>query len=230
MNCPACGTPDAPTTDTVKKTREDHRKHRCPCGVKWTSTARIDKGSIQGPECMVKVERLNPLGAEQLLGISRQSEKPGVLSSPIRSGSLFPDLGADPDLPEETLQVLDPARVETRKGRGDAVIYPAEFETLWAGCKGDKGNKHPAFKAWARLKPPTTLTIERWALWMTTDSWSRGFNKHMSTWLNALGWNDLPDPSAFKAKGATNGVQRPVGKSWLEQQNDRAIEEAMKLP
>jgi hypothetical protein len=96
-----------------------------------------------------------------------------------------------------------------RRARAKGVYTPA-FERLWAGCGGKKGNKEPAAQAFDELnlsvtevENVVTLAITRWALWMKTDSWSRGFSKHMSTWLRALGFDDEPDPSEFRPTGGS---------------------------
>ena len=108
-------------------------------------------------------------------------------SDPDLSGSSsLPGLGADPER----------ARV-----RGPSVKYPAEFERLWAGCTGRKGNKHPAFKAFNLVKPDVDQAITKWLSWMQTDGWKRGYSQYLATWINARGFNDDPDPSEFKPNG-----------------------------
>jgi hypothetical protein len=99
-------------------------------------------------------------------------------------------------------------------------MYSPDFERLWAGCSGKKGNKFPAFKAFNRIKPKgqdlgqfVTTAIRKWEAWMGTDSWKRGYSKHLSSWLAARGFDDDPDPSQFKAPGAPVGHARAEVKS-----------------
>jgi hypothetical protein len=120
----------------------------------------------------------------------------GVSSSDLNS---IPDL-SDPDPSLDLFQRVDIPAETAKKGRGDAAEYPSEFEALWGACRGKKGNKHPAFKAWKKNKPPLTLTIERWLLWMSTAGWHDGYSQHLSTWLNERGWENVPDPVQFKRR------------------------------
>jgi len=104
----------------------------------------------------------------------------GCVSDPVSSGSLLVLEASDPER----------ARVEPK--------YSAAFEDFWARCHGKKGNKHPAYKNFQRLKPPVEIAVQRWNLWMTTEQWKRGKSKHMEGWLNNRGWQDEPHPSEFQ--------------------------------
>lgn len=206
MTCPSCGSNDTRIYRTVDSGMTELRERRClACPAFWTSTDRVNKGSIR----TVKRQGLMPLADISVGGalnghVSSSRSSSDLLSSDLlSSGSLSLPIGS---------QGVDRTRVSAEKpkrGRGDAIEYPAEFELIWASCKGKKGNKDPAFKAWSKFKPDSNLTIERWALWMSTDQWQRGYSLHMSTWLNAKGWQDVPDPSEFRGKASSpNAVDR----------------------
>jgi hypothetical protein len=121
----------------------------------------------------------------------------------------------DPDPAEDQVTTPD---ARAKRGRGTAVVYPAEFEELWAKT-GRQGNKHPAFRVWDKIKPLVTLNtlIERWAEWEQTDRWREGFIPHLRTWLNVRGWQDEPPAHEFNrsrgARGAALNMQH--GENWL---------------
>jgi hypothetical protein len=87
--------------------------------------------------------------------------------------------------------------------------YPAEFERIWAGT-GRKGNKWPAFAAWKRLgRPSAEFVLAGWQAWMRTDQWRRGFVPHLSTWLNARGWEDVPTAADLAGAAAPTKATGP---------------------
>lgn len=111
-----------------------------------------------------------------------------------------------------------------KRGRRDETEYPLDFLVLWdlARKHGKPGNKYPAFKSWFRLNTDdhlNALILTRFEEWTKTDSWSRGFNQHLSTWLNQRGWEesptaaDLAGPSnvAPGASGSVTALSRPPG-------------------
>lgn len=217
MNCPACGVPTSvyDTTDvTVGRAEIRVRKRECRCGRKYESQEKITRW-------------LNPICSQMSTDLDRHRQMSivGSVSDPVR---LALSCVTDPDPPSEALQVVDPARVKAKRGRGDAKEYHPEFERLWEGCAGRRGNKFPAFKAWLKFKPPLDLTLARFALWATTSDWLAGFAPHFSSWLAAKGWESEPGTAEFKPRNGT--ATKPTEKSWLERQNRAAIEEAMKLP
>lgn len=112
-------------------------------------------------------------------------------------------LRADPDLTSVVSK-----QGSARKGRGDATEYAADFEAIWHGCTPlPRGSKFKAFKAWERLKPSSTLVLSVFAKWRTTDGWRRGFEPHMSTWLNDRGWENEPTPAEVRGTSAPTKVE-----------------------
>lgn len=46
VNCPACGYPENSIIRTERAAKADRRRHECRCGIRWSSVATIEKGSI----------------------------------------------------------------------------------------------------------------------------------------------------------------------------------------
>jgi hypothetical protein len=46
MNCPICGTDASKVIRTERGQKEDRRRHECACGVRWSTTERIERGTI----------------------------------------------------------------------------------------------------------------------------------------------------------------------------------------
>lgn len=67
--------------------------------------------------------------------------------------------------------------------------YTAAFEKVWEKT-GKHGGKFPAFKAWQRAKcPPWTAIAPGWTAYLRSDAPVRlNAVQHLSTWLNARGW------------------------------------------
>jgi hypothetical protein len=199
MNCPKCtsDTRVVKTTSAVVGRAEIRiRDRECKCGMRYQSQEKITKS-------------YNPPATHRQIAGKPPATFPGSYSDPILSLPCVSD--PDPDPSFVTLQSVDPARESTKRGRGDAADYPVEFESLWDGCKGKKGNKLPAFKSWKKNKPPLDLTKQRWALWMTTIGWQDGYSQHLSTWLNERGWENEPDPAQFARRAS--GTRSVAGRA-----------------
>ena len=117
------------------------------------------------------------------------------LRSDLRSGS---DLSsASGSSPLNTLFGLTPPGEEStiaddaKPGAGPPK-YPPVFIAIWLAT-GKRGSKYPAFKAWSKAKPTLDEVTRGWKRWQVTDQWRKGFIPHLSTWLNARGWEDEPD-------------------------------------
>lgn len=178
MICPSCQAIGAEVVQTMDCDLFVNRRRQCRCGCRWTTEERLIVGTL------VSLVTTNVIS----IGV----KTPAL--TPVRSD---PESDPRPDQRSEEDSKNEPIRLKARaNGRGDATAYPAEFQEVWTGCSGYKGNKHPAFKAWLKSKPDKLLTIEMWNRWMATDGWQRGFAKHLSTWLNARGWQDEPPAEA----------------------------------
>jgi hypothetical protein len=231
MTCPDCNGDNTRVTDTYHRIDYTRRNLACrDCGVRWETRELLDLNSIVRPKLPI---RPPPNGGLPPVNHPLTTFKPPVKTRQMAiggtvGGSDSPVLDLVP-VPFGVLEAKSSEVVSKRRtGRGDALEYPAEFEELWAGCTNRRGNKHPAFKSWLNLRPPLTLTIERYLLWSTTDGWRRGFVPHLSTWLNRRGWEDVP--TAAEVAGPTQAQASnggPPRKSWIEEQNDRAIAESM---
>jgi len=117
-----------------------------------------------------------------------------------------PDLALSPSDPYQ--QPGSGARA-IRRGRRDATDYPLGFLALWALAKaqGKAGNKYPAFKAYLKLNADAELNaliLTRFEEWTHADAWKRGFNQHLSTWLNQRGWEEPPTPADLRGAESRN--------------------------
>ena len=191
--------------EVVKTTpgpRGDHRFRRCACGSRGWSEERWFKWlpAVAGsPPATLPVTAGNPPAT---LG-----GRGGLLRS--SSALSLPGLGADPDLTSVVSK-----QEKGKIGRGDAKDY-GEFEVLWSGCDPlPRGTKFKAFVAWSKLKPSPTLTLAVFLRWRESDDWRRGFEPHMSTWLNARGWEKEPTAAEMAPRGTGNGAPRDVRKGW----------------
>jgi hypothetical protein len=115
---------------------------------------------------------------------------------------------------------------EKRIGRGDAKDYDPEFEAIWSGVDPlPRGAKFKAFRAWSRLKPAATLILPVFLLWRQTDGWQRGFEPHLSTWLNDRGWEKAPTEGEMRGAGAAApdkyAASRAAWASILDERNER---------
>jgi hypothetical protein len=119
-----------------------------------------------------------------------------------------PTLTVDPPLAGECV-------VEKVSPKAKAPEYPERFEAIWDGT-GKSGNKFPAFIAWKKVgQPEPDLVIARWKAWKETPKWRAGFVPHLSTWLNARGFEDEPpSPQTTKTNGEARNVVRPPP-GWL---------------
>jgi hypothetical protein len=69
--------------------------------------------------------------------------------------------------------------------------YTPDFNIVWeAWPKGKGGHKYAAWKAWCKLRPPSGNVHAAISRAKATKKWRDGFVEHMSTWLNARGWED----------------------------------------
>lgn len=81
-----------------------------------------------------------------------------------------------------------------RSVRGAALKYPLEFDAVLGECSGWRGHKGAAFRAWVKNGQPLAGRVGPvYAAWCRTDQWQRGFVPHLSTWLNARGWEKEPN-------------------------------------
>lgn len=113
------------------------------------------------------------------------------------SGSDLDLSESDPDPSKQFDLSANTDQHGNRRGRKDLTDYPLGFLALWALAKaqGKAGNKYPAFKSYLKLKPNAELNaliLTRFEEWTRTDQWRRGFNQHLSTWLNQRGWEEAP--------------------------------------
>lgn len=112
------------------------------------------------------------------------------------------------DLTVKTQEISLKPQTRARVGRGDAREYPAEFEAVWAGCVGRRGNKWPACRAWLKFKLPASVICPVYLQWNETDQWQRGFVPHLATWLNDRGWESAPSPQELAPR--TEPARAPV--------------------
>lgn len=210
MNCPECGTPDSTVPKTLDGPKDVMRLRRCRCGGTWRTKETIQRGSFKVPSLNTSVKPYTAKQGPSAGGISPNEGKgesgPGLVSSEV----------SEPEAPSEP-------QTCARRGRGDAKDYPSEFEQVWAGCKPKRGNKHPAFKAWVKLKPAAILVLRVYGLRLRTDGWQRGYIPYLSTWLNDRGWETEPDPSEFKAP--TNGTKAEPFAVRAEREREERLQE-----
>lgn len=225
MNCPSCyHERRTSVVKTVAAPGATMRLRQCDCGAQFWTVERLFKLG-QATHGQPPPNHGQPTGNHPQLAGNRPATFGGTIG-----GSESPVLDLVP-ISSGTLEAKSTEVVsKRRRGRGDAAEYPAEFEQLWSQCTGRRGNKHPAFKAWQRERPPLNLTVERYLLWSKTDNWQRGFVPHFATWLNRRGWQDEPSPAEMAGPPqAQTSLGGPPRKSWQEEQSDRAIAEAMAL-
>lgn len=125
VNCPVCGLEDNDVLWTERRQNCDRRRHECACGVRWTSVARYERGSLATPGNSTPAP---PVMAPKTPANS--TPKGGVYSeSAIRSGNPDPN-------PEVR---SNPERAHARSTQG------ADFERLLrVFCeRWQRSNKRP---------------------------------------------------------------------------------------
>lgn len=87
---------------------------------------------------------------------------------------------------------------------GNAIPYSGDFLALWEAYPRhpSRGHKYPAWKAWLKMMPPHNAVMIGLSRAKACKQWREGFAPHMSTWLNARGWED------DYSDGAPRGYQR----------------------
>jgi hypothetical protein len=191
MECPECGTPNTRVLDTFKGS-VTRRRRQCSCGVTFSSTEAVDKGTIRAPLASTNGIRRDqsqpvdtgpngpqPLAANSSVGVG------GGLSSgsdlALFPADLLPSQLPDPS--EATDQQVDPARVKPRK--------PKREET-------------PAFATFYDAYPRKVARDAAWRMWL-----SMGCESVASAVMAALAWQV---PMVF-AKAPPDKVPYPA--SWL---------------
>ena len=227
MICPGCGSELASAGRAVEAPRVAYRERKCgACGKRWPTVERCLKPAVKiglsnglnhglNHGLKIKPSAVKIDGGTERGGLDPVSS---VLSSPDPEVVLAPEVTTALEASGAGAGARDPSK----RGRGDAVEYPEDFERLWKET-GRHGNKDPAFKVWVRIKTEATLTvlIERWLEWGQTQKWLDGFIPNLSTWLNARGWQDEPPEHEFRSKGAgaaPRGAARNVEHvgDWLD--------------
>jgi hypothetical protein len=117
VDCPECGLPNTRVVDTFKGTT-DRRKRECPCGVRFSSTETIDKGSIRTPPVPISRNRLGPMeiGCDPPLPIST-NDRPSLSPPDLVPVLVDPDPILDPD------RDLDRARKNAEARRKQAEFH-----------------------------------------------------------------------------------------------------------
>ncbi len=72
-------------------------------------------------------------------------------------------------------------------------VYSKEFTELWNTYPIKQG-KLVAYKAWKKVKEPTSKLIEAVNKQKTWDQWEKGYIPHLATWLNQGRWEDEEPP------------------------------------
>jgi hypothetical protein len=161
------------------------RVRSCACGFTGKTWERWDKVYRQAAG-------KQPASAPQDLGKQRDLRV---------SGS---DLSSSDPLSNPDPTSVVSKQGERRKGRKNGHDYDPEFLALWDGITPPpRGMKFKAFRAWIKCKPDTTLTQAAFHLWRQTDGWRRGYEPHLSTWLNDRGWEK--EPTDAEMRGTTTG-------------------------
>jgi hypothetical protein len=100
--------------------------------------------------------------------------------------------------------------------------YTDAFEAFWVQTWG-RGNKKAAFAAWEAIEDEDMNAIV-----VAAGGWKVAFARreggyvpHVSTWLNARGWEDDLDAELAKAKGAKGGFDPNVGATPKISEADR---------
>ena len=195
MNCPGCGSTDTSIGRPVVFPQRDCRERRCKCGCRWSTTERIDAGTVRRVETpkMARVESIktDPVETLKTRSVSVLGEKEGV---------------SDPSPMSPPILEASGSGSPARKGRPDAEEYPEDFERLWKET-GRHGNKHPAFKLWLAIKNTVDLNtlIDRWREWEKTSQWQAGYVPHLRKWLYSRGWQDSPPEHEFRGRLVAGG-------------------------
>lgn len=182
MKCPGCGSVRMETLKTEHLGRTIQRRREClTCGDRWST----EEVMLRGTHATYTGGGRQPLPVGGNAGIPVGGESPPLdPPSGAFSGSLFP--------PEDPDQTRVEAHQNLRKVRVSAPKYPAEFERIWRET-GGVGNKFPALKAWEKQGRPTADNVV--AGWRWAEQHDRrwpNYVPHLSTWLNARGWEDRP--------------------------------------
>jgi hypothetical protein len=220
MTCPKCGA--KPKAIKTEPAVEGHaRLLECQSHGQFWSLERLWKW-------VVKVAGNGRATAGQPLGNGPPTAIP--VAEPLgnleggNSDQTLLRSDSDPN-PKASLLSEPRARVK-RKGRGDAIDYPPEFEAIWNGCVPHTGNKEAAFKQWLKCKPDPTLTIDVYLQWSKTDSWQRGYIPHLRKWLYEKGWANPPTDADMT--GPRAGAVVSFAKQAEDSRSKRVLDERLR--
>jgi hypothetical protein len=222
--CPVCSSGNTEVLETRKVSdgKVDRRRHRCQCGVRWTSRSIVEPGSIVHAtgsvgDCSTRATgSVEDSGPHATGSVKPPTGSVGGVGGGLSSGpglSLSSSLG-DPDLLLEA-SVTPIAHARSTKGskKYTPTAYPEAFEAEWAQT-GKVGSKFDAKIAWDRLGRPAFG--ESWARWMQTDQWQRGFVPHVSTWLNDRRFEQEPVQGQRPAVSTRQSAAVEAGRRFIE--------------
>lgn len=166
------------------------------------------------------------------LGEPRRVQAPlDPVSDPV------PDPVSGPDQTQSVSPAGNAPSPKRVKKPRPAPEYAPEFERIWAET-GRSGNKLPAFETWDSLgRPPPADVIAGWQHATRNDYRWRGADPHiphLSTWLNARGWEDRPTKTptvaplsvdAMRAKEAEERERKRRAETELNQRHEALMRE-----
>ena len=115
-----------------------------------------------------------------------------------------------------------PKKAPAKKKTNTAADYTDAFNAFWEQT-WRRGNKKAAFAAWEAIEDEDMNAIVAAACsWRVAFARREGgYVPHVSTWLNARGWEDDLDAELAKAKGAKGGFDPNVGATPKISEADR---------
>ncbi len=145
------------------------------------------------------------------IGVKRQNHPDGCLGcTPTAVGANTPTAVSRNYTGKKTRTLQARETRAAQEGNGEL------FDRFW-GCYPKKVAKEPARKAWAKLRPDTTLAkriiaaVEQYA---GTDGWQRDGGRYVpnpTTFLNQRRWEDDIPPSALEAALGTKPCTEAEG-------------------
>jgi hypothetical protein len=225
MNCQACGS--VSTTARIFEFKAINvRQYKCnECHAEFETIERwsddINQNNHSLTQGLTQITQGLMQITQGLMAIKSQKGVGGFLQSDLL---LFP-LGADPD-PTSVVGKQGEKKGEKKKGRPSSHEYPAAFLAIWESIKpAARGMKYAALKAWMKCKPEPISCVAIFMRWRETDGWRRGFEPHLSTWLNGRGWETEPTPAEI-AGPQTAPLRAPESFSARDARERREREQA----
>lgn len=227
VNCPVCQSEDTDVLETRKISNGtvDRRRHRCCCGVRWTSRSMIEPGSVDATRSVSKLAdgatgSVEPDKPDATRSASHATRSVGGVGGGLPPGHGPISLVPDPASPSLVLSNPDQTDARTKKqAKAPGPFAPMRdaFVEAWRVCHRDaylfETKDATNLAAMIKRHPGT---VERWPemleRYFASDFW--GKKRHPL-------WGLATNPNEFAGEPA-NGLpakvaaSRKTTRTWVE--------------